>query len=97
MKFIWYLTNNKIQVDFEIEGYVNSIWPRVIGLDRCDWISLSFILHMTSNKTQANFDRSILIGCNVVLVLLIFSMIAYWTSVGSKMLQIDLGRGEGGI
>ena len=32
-KFIWYLTINKIQVQFEKEGYA-SIWPGVTAPDR---------------------------------------------------------------
>ena len=34
-----------------IKVYV-CIWPGVMVSDRQDWISLKFIWHMTSNKTQ---------------------------------------------
>ena len=39
-----------------IKVYV-CIWPRVMVSDRRDWISLKFIGHMTSNKTQVEFKK----------------------------------------
>ena len=47
------------------------ILPGVVVSDKRDWISLKFIWHMTSNKTQVEFkrelqtnlDRSILVWC----------------------------------
>ena len=33
------------------------IWPRVMVSDRRDWISLKFIWHMISNKTQVEFKK----------------------------------------
>ena len=36
-----------------------SIWPGVIVSDRRAWISLKFIWHMTSNKTQESSKREV--------------------------------------
>ena len=35
------------------------IWPGVMISYRQDWISLKFIWHMTSNKTQVEFKREV--------------------------------------
>ena len=41
-----------------IKVYV-CVWPGVIVSDRRDWISLKFIWHMTSNKTQVGSKREV--------------------------------------
>ena len=66
-----------------IEVYI-CIWPGVMVSDRRDWISLKFIWHMTSNKTQVEFKkgRYMLIWTEVfslvhdVLVLFMFFLMA---------------------
>ena len=47
---------NKIQNEFKYKDSA-SIWPEVTAPDRPNWISLKFIWHMTSNKTQAEFKK----------------------------------------
>ena len=39
-----------------IKVYVRN-WPEVMVSDRRDWISLKFIWHMTSNKTQVELKK----------------------------------------
>lgn len=60
--FVCYFAIDKIQIEFRNEDNA-SIWQDVMTSNRCDWISLKFIFHMTSNKTQvrlyANLARSI--------------------------------------
>ena len=59
LKFIWFLTINRIQVEFKKEGYA-SIWPEGITMKKCiflfvfplnnfsinEWNSLKFIWYM---------------------------------------------------
>ena len=42
MKFIWYLTITKRQIEFENEDNA-LIWPGVMVPDRREWISLKYI------------------------------------------------------
>ena len=61
--------------------------------DRRDWISLKFIWHMTSNKTQVGskgevtcqFGQENLSLVHDVLVLFMFTLMADSTRVGSKL------------
>ena len=69
------------------------IWPGVIVSDKGDWISLNFIRHMTSNKTQVGLKREVtcqfgqeyLSLVHDVLVLFMFFLMADLTCVGSKL------------
>ena len=65
-----------------IKVYV-CIWPGVMVSDRRDWISLKFIWHMTSNKTQSSkkevtcqFGQDYLNLVQDVLVLFMFFLMA---------------------
>ena len=69
------------------------IWPGVMVSDRRDCISMKFIWHMTSNKTQIEFRKGgyMPIGheylslVHDVLVLFMFFLMADLTRVGSKL------------
>ena len=71
LKFTWYLTSNKIQVEYEKEGYA-SIGPGVMAPDRREianfWfplnnlsfkecISLKFIWYKSIDKIQFEFEK----------------------------------------
>ena len=72
LKFIRYMTANKIQVEFENGGYA-TIWPEVTAPERhekianvwfqlsklslSEWVSLKFTLYMTINKIQVEFEK----------------------------------------
>ena len=61
LKFIWFMTINKIQVEFEKGGYA-SIWTGVIapGISQNIWFPLKFIWYMAINKKQVEFTKG---GC----------------------------------
>ena len=72
LKFIWYLTMNRVQVEIEIERYA-SIWPRGTAPDRHEqlhfllfplnnlslneWISLKFMWYFTINKIPVGYEK----------------------------------------
>ena len=61
--------------------------------DRRDWLSLKFIWPMTSTKAQVEFKKGFTgqfgqeycSQVHEVLVLLVFSLMADWTRVGSNL------------
>ena len=70
--------------------------------DRRDWISLKFIWHMTSNKTQVElkkkkvtcqFGQEYLSLVHDVLVLFMFVLMADLTRVGSELCNRQILRG----
>ena len=49
------------------------IWPGVMVSDRRDWISLKFIWHMTSSKTQSS-KREVTCQFDVLVLFMFFLM-----------------------
>ena len=56
MEFLEFSKGKHINMMMCIKVWV-CIWPGVMVSDRQNWISLKFIWHMTSNKTQVELKK----------------------------------------